>query len=163
GESVVDLWGGHADAGRTKAWEKDTLCVIMSCTKGAAALCAHLLAAAGELDFDEPVRTYWPEFAAAGKNAILVRHLLTHQAGLPDAELGRVASFLPAPLPQPGDPVSPYMLEAVTEPGSIPWLVMQNNGGYLVPGEWDSPAALTAELPSSGGVANARSLEAMYR
>ena len=241
GESVVDLWGGHADAGRTKAWERDTLCVIMSCTKGAAALCAHLLAAAGELDFDEPVRTYWPEFAVAGKNDILVRHLLTHQAGLPalrdevkpggfydwdymverlaaeepfwepgtrhgyhaltfgflvgevvrrvsgqhlgrffadevaqplgidlfiglpDAELGRVASFLPAPLPQPGDPVSPYMLEAVTEPGSIPWLVMQNNGGYLVPGEWDSPAALTAELPSSGGVANARSLEAMYR
>jgi CubicO group peptidase (beta-lactamase class C family) len=66
-------------------------------------------------------------------------------------------------MPQPGDAVSPYMLQAMTEPGSIPFLVMQNNGGYLVPGEWDSPAALAAELPSSGGVSNARGLEGMYR
>ncbi len=57
--------------------------MVMSCTKGATALCAHLLASAGELDFDEPVATYWPEFAAAGKEAVLVRHLLNHQAGLP--------------------------------------------------------------------------------
>jgi CubicO group peptidase (beta-lactamase class C family) len=85
GETAVDVWGGWADAGRTTAWDKDTLCVMMSCTKGATALCAHLLAAAGKLDFDEPVTTYWPEFAATvpAKAAILVRHVLNHQAGLP--------------------------------------------------------------------------------
>ncbi len=55
GESVVDLWGGWMDADRTRAWEKATLCVAMSSTKGATSLCAHLLATTGELDFDRPV------------------------------------------------------------------------------------------------------------
>ena len=55
----------------------------MSCTKGAVALCAHMLAAGGELDFDSPVSRYWPEFAANGKEGVLVRHVLSHQAGLP--------------------------------------------------------------------------------
>ena len=54
-------------------------------------------------------------------------------------------------------------MQALTEPDSIPGLVMLNNGGYLVPGEWDSPAALAAELPASGGVMNARALAGMYR
>jgi CubicO group peptidase (beta-lactamase class C family) len=83
GETVVDLWGGWTDQDRTRGWDKDTLVVIMSCTKGATALCAHLLATSGELDFDAPVARYWPEFAANGKDGVLVRHLLNHQAGLP--------------------------------------------------------------------------------
>jgi len=83
GEAVVDLWGGWTDPERTRAWDKDTLVVIMSCTKGATALCAHLLATAGQLDFDAPVARYWPEFGANGKDGVLVRHLLDHQAGLP--------------------------------------------------------------------------------
>ncbi|HET6664188.1 MAG TPA: serine hydrolase domain-containing protein, partial [Acidimicrobiales bacterium] len=83
GETVVDLWGGWVDPDRTRSWDKDTLVVVMSCTKGATALCAHLLATTGDLDLDAPVSRYWPEFAANGKEGVLVRHLLNHQAGLP--------------------------------------------------------------------------------
>jgi CubicO group peptidase (beta-lactamase class C family) len=82
GEVVVDLWGGWADADHTRPWERDTLVNVWSTTKGPTALCAHILADRGLLDLDAPVATYWPEFAAAGKEKVLVRHLLSHRAGL---------------------------------------------------------------------------------
>ncbi|MFE1749385.1 serine hydrolase domain-containing protein [Streptomyces anandii] len=82
GETVVDLWGGWADPARTRPWERDTLVNVWSTTKGPTALCAHILADRGLLDFDAPVAAYWPEFAAAGKERVLVRHLLSHRAGL---------------------------------------------------------------------------------
>ncbi|MEV4788730.1 serine hydrolase domain-containing protein [Streptomyces tuirus] len=82
GETVVDLWGGWADAARSRPWERDTLVNVWSTTKGPVALCAHLLADRGLLDLDAPVAGYWPEFAAAGKEKVLVRHLLSHRAGL---------------------------------------------------------------------------------
>jgi CubicO group peptidase (beta-lactamase class C family) len=83
GRPVVDLWGGHADAARTRAWERDTIVNLYSTTKGWTALCAHVLVDRGELDLDAPVARHWPEFARAGKGAIPVRQLLCHQAGLP--------------------------------------------------------------------------------
>ncbi|WP_455352649.1 serine hydrolase domain-containing protein [Streptomyces sp. SYSU K217416] len=82
GETVVDLWGGWADAARSRAWERGTLVNVWSTTKGPTALCAHILADRGLLDLDAPVATYWPEFGAAGKDALPVRHLLSHRAGL---------------------------------------------------------------------------------
>ncbi|MEU6773128.1 serine hydrolase domain-containing protein [Streptomyces sp. NPDC046759] len=82
GTTVLDLWGGWADAAGTRPWERDTLVNVWSTTKGPVALCAHLLADRGLLDFDAPVAAYWPEFAAAGKDKVLVRHLLSHRAGL---------------------------------------------------------------------------------
>jgi CubicO group peptidase (beta-lactamase class C family) len=82
GETVVDLWGGWADAARTRPWERDTVVNVWSTTKGPAALCLHILADRGLLDLDAPVAAYWPEFAAAGKESVLVRHLLSHRAGL---------------------------------------------------------------------------------
>lgn len=82
GETVVDLWGGQADPTTGRAWESDTIGVIWSCTKGATALCAHLLVTRGPLDLDAPVAAYWPEFAKNGKSAITVRMVLAHQAGL---------------------------------------------------------------------------------
>ncbi|WP_274562186.1 serine hydrolase domain-containing protein [Streptomyces spiramyceticus] len=82
GETVVDLWGGWADDARSRPWERETLVNVWSTTKGPTALCAHLLADRGLLDLDAPVAAYWPEFAEAGKAAILVRHLLSHRAGL---------------------------------------------------------------------------------
>jgi CubicO group peptidase (beta-lactamase class C family) len=82
GVTVVDLWGGWADPARTRPWERDTLVNVWSTTKGPVALCAHILADRGLLDLDAPVATYWPEFAAAGKEKVLVRHLLSHRAGL---------------------------------------------------------------------------------
>jgi CubicO group peptidase (beta-lactamase class C family) len=82
GRTVVDLWGGWADAAHTRPWDEDTLVNVWSTTKGPVALCAHILADRGLLDLDAPVAAYWPEFAAAGKEKVLVRHLLSHRAGL---------------------------------------------------------------------------------
>jgi CubicO group peptidase (beta-lactamase class C family) len=82
GTTVVDLWGGWADAAGTRPWERDTLVNVWSTTKGPVALCAHILADRGLLDLDAPVAAYWPDFAAAGKEKVLVRHLLSHRAGL---------------------------------------------------------------------------------
>ena len=86
GEPVVDVWGGFTDAGRTVAWGRDTLVNVWSVTKTMTALCALILADRGDLDLGAPVARYWPEFAAAGKDGVLVRHLLSHTAGLPDWE-----------------------------------------------------------------------------
>jgi len=83
GEPVVDVWGGFADADRTVPWQQDTIVLVYSVTKTMTALCALMLADRGELDLDAPVSRYWPEFAAAGKEKVLVRHLLGHTAGLP--------------------------------------------------------------------------------
>jgi CubicO group peptidase (beta-lactamase class C family) len=82
GRPVVDLWGGSADPDAQRPWSEDTLVMVHSATKGAAALCAHVLAARGALDLEAPVARYWPEFAAAGKERIPVRMLLNHRAGL---------------------------------------------------------------------------------
>ncbi len=82
GETVVDLWGGFADPGRTRAWEKDTIVNVYSTTKTMTALTALLIADRGDLDFDAPVARYWPEFAANGKADIKVSHLMSHSAGL---------------------------------------------------------------------------------
>ena len=86
GEPVVDIWGGHADAARTIPWQRDTITCVFSVTKTMQALSALILADRGDLDLDAPVAKYWPEFAAAGKEGVLVRHLLAHTAGLPDLE-----------------------------------------------------------------------------
>jgi CubicO group peptidase (beta-lactamase class C family) len=80
---VIDLWGGHADAEHHRPWASDTLVSVASTTKGFAAACLARLADEGRLDPDAPVARYWPEFAQAGKQAIPVRWLLCHRAGLP--------------------------------------------------------------------------------
>lgn len=90
GEPVVDIWGGHLDVQRTIPWERDTITNVWSTTKTMMALCALVLADRGELDLSAPVADYWPEFAAAGKEGVLVRHTLAHTAGLPDFD-GRVS------------------------------------------------------------------------
>jgi CubicO group peptidase (beta-lactamase class C family) len=84
GEPVVDAWGGFAGAARTAPWQRDTIASVWSVTKTMTALCALILADRGELDLAAPVARYWPEFAASGKQGVLVRHLLSHTAGLPD-------------------------------------------------------------------------------
>ena len=85
GEPVVDLWGGHVDKERTRGWQRDTLVNVYSTTKGMTAICANQLIERGLLDIDAPVAKYWPEFAAAGKEELPVRYLLSHRAGLPAA------------------------------------------------------------------------------
>jgi CubicO group peptidase (beta-lactamase class C family) len=83
GEPVVDIWGGWLDVEHTKAWQRDTIVNTFSTTKTMTALCALILADRGVLDLNAPVAKYWPEFAAAGKERVLVRHVLGHTSGLP--------------------------------------------------------------------------------
>jgi CubicO group peptidase (beta-lactamase class C family) len=83
GEMVVDLWAGHADAARTRLWERDTIINVYSTTKGMTTICALRLVDQGLLDLDAPVARYWPEFAQAGKAELPVRYVLSHRAGLP--------------------------------------------------------------------------------
>jgi len=89
GRKVVDLWGGWADAARTRPWRRDTLTCTFSAMKAMTATCAHHLIDAGRLDLDAPVARYWPEFAQAGKQDVTVRMVLSHQSGLPWATAGR--------------------------------------------------------------------------
>jgi CubicO group peptidase (beta-lactamase class C family) len=82
GELVVDMWGGWADADRTRPWERDTIVNVWSTTKTMLTLAALLLVDRGELDVYAPVAKYWPEFAANGKDGIEVRHLMAHTSGV---------------------------------------------------------------------------------
>ena len=114
GRLVVDLWGGFADPEAGSPWERDTISHAYSVSKPLVATCALVLADRGELDLDAPVARYWPEYAQAGKEATLVRHLLAHQTGIlalsetqpPEALLDwdRVTRLLAAapPLWEPG-------------------------------------------------------------
>ncbi|MFC3896021.1 serine hydrolase domain-containing protein [Lentzea rhizosphaerae] len=241
GEPVVDLWGGVADLQTDRPWSEETIVHVWSCTKAATALCAHILASRGELDLNAPVVRYWPEYGAEGKDATLVRHVLSHQAGLPaatsalpagafyDWELVTSALAAQKPLWEPGtrhgyhgltfgflvgeivrrvtgltlgqffekevsgplgldfwmglpedlephvahtipvDPTQPGVLlpslfvTALTQPESLPGLMLLNNGGYMAPGESDSRAAHAAEMGAIGGISNARGLAGMYR
>ena len=82
GRLVVDLWAGLADPVAGSPWGRDTIAHAYSVSKPLVATCALLLAERGELDLDAPVSDYWPEYAQAGKERTLVRHLITHQSGL---------------------------------------------------------------------------------
>src|SRR5262245_3863757 len=240
GRRVVDLWGGIANADTSTPWREDSIVHVWSCTKGATAMCAHVLANRGQLDLDALVTDYWPEFGQNGKEATTVAMLLSHQAGvpalrdpvpagafydtdymtgrlaaeapfwepgsrhgyhaltfgflvgelvrrvsgktlgeffrdeianpcdvdfqmgLPDSELPRLATVMLAGPPPP--PFPTYLLKAFTDPTSVPFLVLFNNGGFLNPGEAESPAARAqTEIGASGGFTNARALARMYQ
>jgi CubicO group peptidase (beta-lactamase class C family) len=82
GEKVVDLWGGRRTPEGDAPWQEDTMVVVMSTTKGLAAMTLAVANARGWLDYDAPVARYWPEFAQNGKALVTVRQLLGHEAGL---------------------------------------------------------------------------------
>jgi CubicO group peptidase (beta-lactamase class C family) len=241
GEMVVDLWGGVADPETGTPWDEATIAVVWSATKGATALCAHVLAARGGIELDAPVVRYWPEFGKGGKDSITVRMLLNHQAGLPalrdplpegglcdwdavvealaameplwepgtrhgyhaltmghlvgevvrratGSSLGtffrtevagplgldfwiglpeehehRVARNLTPEPPAPGQPLPEFYAAAMTDPTSIPGMVVWNSGGILLPGAVDTRQVHAAEIPSANGITNARGLAGMYR
>jgi CubicO group peptidase (beta-lactamase class C family) len=241
GETVVDLWGGLADPTTGAAWDRDTICVVWSSTKGAVALCAAMLVSRGDLALDAPVVDYWPEFAKHGKDAITVRQLLSHQAGLaalseplpegglcdwdlvvdllakqeplwepgtrngyhaltfghlvgelvrrtdgrslgtffadevarpleldfwiglPEDLEDRVAPIIPADMPEDLALLPAFYQQALTEPTSLPGLVMVNSGGLMMPGACNTREVHAAEIPAANGIANARALAGMYR
>ncbi len=82
GETVVDLWGGKKTRDG-EAWAQDTVSIVFSCTKGATALCAHMLIDQGKLDLNAKVSDYWPEYACNGKEETTVAMMLDHSAGVP--------------------------------------------------------------------------------
>jgi CubicO group peptidase (beta-lactamase class C family) len=82
GETVVDMWGGHADAAKTKPWTEDTIVNVWSSTKTVTALSGLMLIDRGLIEPSTPVATVWPEFGANGKEHIEFRHLLSHSSGV---------------------------------------------------------------------------------
>jgi len=82
GDTVVDVYGGHADEARTRPWEPDTIVNVWSTTKTVTSLAVLMLADRGLVDLDAPVSAYWPEFTANGKDQVLVRHLMSHTSGV---------------------------------------------------------------------------------
>jgi CubicO group peptidase (beta-lactamase class C family) len=82
GQNVVDIWGGWRDQARTQPWDEDTIVNVWSTTKTVTSLSVLMLVSRGQVDVHAPVARYWPEFAAAGKERIEVRHLLSHTSGL---------------------------------------------------------------------------------
>ncbi len=83
GRPVVDLWGGVADAKSGRAWERDTMSIVFSCTKGATALCAHMLAEQGKLSLHDDVASRWPAFSQGGKSGTTTAQMLGHTSPVP--------------------------------------------------------------------------------
>jgi CubicO group peptidase (beta-lactamase class C family) len=119
-ELVVDLWAGYQDVARTMPWERDTLVLVASTTKVVATVAGLILIDRGLIELDEPIATYWPEFAAAGKGAIPVRQIFSHSTG--------VAGFDP---PTPARVVMGDWDAAVAQLASqAPWWEPGTHSGY---------------------------------
>lgn len=93
GETVVDLWGGYANPDRTARWQEDTIVTVFSISKAVASFCIYVLYDRSIIDIDAPVASYWPAFAQNGKAEITIRTVLTHQAGLLNADSAREGSL----------------------------------------------------------------------
>jgi len=178
GEPVVDLWGGYADPDRTRPWERDTITNVWSTTKTMTALCALILADRGEIDLDAPVATYWPEFVAAGKEGVLVRHVLGHTAGLPTWDVPvtleqlydwpTVTALLAdqAPSSEPGTGLGAehdHRVAPVIPPATrAPEIEERGPGNPPIPAETaNTEAWRRADIPSANGFGNARSVAAV--
>ncbi|WP_430542760.1 serine hydrolase domain-containing protein [Streptomyces iconiensis] len=181
GHKVVDLWGGALDPGEHcgEPWSEDTAVMVRSVTKGLAAAVLHLLHQRGQLDLDAPVGTYWPQFKANGKERVLVRHLLSHRAGLPaldvpltpeqalDGVSGPRALAGQAPVWQPG---TDHGYHAHTYGWLVSELVARASGGRTVgrlfaeeiarPLGLDLWIGLPQEIAASGRVARVAEAEA---
>lgn len=99
-ETVVDIWGGQAGNDPPRPWREDTAQLIFSGTKGLTATCLLVLLDRGQLNLDRPVAEYWPQFGQSGKDDVLVRHLISHQAGLPAVD----------PMPGPAEALDPVLM-----------------------------------------------------
>jgi CubicO group peptidase (beta-lactamase class C family) len=85
---VINTWRGEADRDTGRPVDDRTIFPVFSAGKGLAALAVHMQVHRGLIDYDSPVAAYWPEFGQNGKEGILVRHVLTHRAGLPQMPEG---------------------------------------------------------------------------
>lgn len=106
GKCLVDLQGGYSDIERQNPWQKDTLCVVHSCTKAATALCLHHLIDQGQVQLNDPVTRFWPEYGESGKSSTTLAMLLNHTSGIP---------ALKNPLPEQAFLDWPYMTRMIAE------------------------------------------------
>ena len=79
GEVLGSIAIGEAGAGVVMS--VDTLLPWFSCTKAVTAVALLQQWERGAVRLDEPVAAYIPEFAANGKAAVTLRHVLTHTGG----------------------------------------------------------------------------------
>lgn len=150
GQLVVDLWGGQARP--DTAWVEDTVQLIFSGTKGLAAAAVLLLVERGVVALEAPLSKYWPEFGAAGKEAITVAEVLSHQARLPGTDFSKVdlldhdavAAQLAAQAPS-DDPRAAFMYHATTWGWLLDELVRRTDGrsmGAFFADEFATPLGL---------------------
>jgi CubicO group peptidase (beta-lactamase class C family) len=175
GQSVVDLWAGAANPAGDP-WLEDTIVNVYSTTKTMAGLCVLMCADRGLVDFDAPVAEYWPEFAANGKEGVLVRHVMSHSAGLrqevaepldADFHIGldarhdsRVGEMVPpSVVARDGE----EFLKALTDGGvTDPVAVRTHFSCPLDATEPRTRAWRGAEIPAAGGTGNARSVARIH-
>ena len=82
GEKVVDLWGGSFDVDESQPYDDQALQLVFSTTKGITAIAVAICVQRGWLSYGKPVASYWPEFAAHGKQDATVAQLISHRCGL---------------------------------------------------------------------------------
>jgi CubicO group peptidase (beta-lactamase class C family) len=170
GIEVVDLWGGVRNRKTGEPWERNTMVIVWSATKGMSGLAVALAESRGLLDYDERVSTYWPEFAQQGKEAITVRQLLSHQAGLFAldapvdqtmlADLDRLAVVLAQQKPEwpPGERQAYSMLSLGFYEGELLRRVdpLHRSLGQFFQDEIASPLGLDFYIRLPGEIPNAR-------
>jgi len=182
GEKKVDIWSGTANKWTGDPWHEDTMQLVFSTTKGAAAICVARLLEAGVLSYDDPVARHWPEFAAEGKGDITVGQMMSHQAGLcaVDAPLtleemlavSPVVDALAAQTPL-WQPASAHGYHALTYGWLAGELVRRVDGRSLgryfaedISGGKGNPFNTrefhATEMPAANGITTARSLARMY-
>ncbi|KAL8603602.1 hypothetical protein ACOMHN_022554 [Nucella lapillus] len=82
GEEVVNLWGGFADEEANRPWKYNTTSNFYSSTKSVAAIVIAHLVDRGLVNYDQPVASYWPQFAQNSKENITLKQILSMKAGL---------------------------------------------------------------------------------
>jgi CubicO group peptidase (beta-lactamase class C family) len=88
GRLAIDTWGGLADATTGRKVDGDTLFNVYSVAKAVTATALHMQVDRGFIEYDSPIVSYWPEYAAHGKAKTTVRDALTHRAGIPQMPAG---------------------------------------------------------------------------
>lgn len=112
GEPIADLAFGEVRPGETMT--TGHLMLWMSSSKPAVVVALARLWEAGQLEIDDPVSRFVPEFAEHGKGEITIRHILTHTAGIRVLDVGwparsweeivaGVAAMKPEPRWTPGE------------------------------------------------------------
>lgn len=169
-EKVVDVWGGLRDKKAGEPWERDTMVIVHSATKGLAAMTLAIAHSRGWLDYEAPVSRYWPEFAQQGKGRITVRQLLAHQAGLfaidepvgrsVVADLDRLAVILARQKPawQPGTRQAYHAITLGFYEGELLRRIdpQHRSLGRFFQDEIATPLELDAYLRVPDGIANSR-------